>query len=160
MKSLNEVRLIGNLTRDPEIKALEKSDSCLVTFGLAMNRVWYNKQDEKQEEVCFVDCIAWGKTGESFEKYHKKGDAVYVSGRLQWRQWEDKQGNKRSGLELVVEDFIIIKPWEDNGNDRGSGKSNRGSNRGEGRGESRAPSRGSRRNDDEDGLEEGRDPSF
>lgn len=102
MASLNKVMLIGNLTRDPEIK-YTTSGTALCTFGMAINRK-YTSQGEEKEEVCFVDIECWGKQAESCDQYLSKGRPVYVEGRLKFDQWDDQQtGKKRSRLTVNAE---------------------------------------------------------
>ena len=107
MADYNRVILLGNLTRDPEARYTQAGQS-VCKFGLAVNRR-YKAKDEQREETCFVDCVAWGKTAETIDRYLSKGRAILVEGRLQFSQWEDKNGGgKRSKLEVVVESFQFI----------------------------------------------------
>jgi single-strand DNA-binding protein len=99
--------LIGNLTRDPQLKQLP-SNSTVAEFGLAMNRRYRAATGEEREEVCFVDCAAFGKVADNIGKYCKKGRALYVEGRLKFDQWDDKTGAKRSKLTVVVENFQFL----------------------------------------------------
>jgi single-strand DNA-binding protein len=107
MANLNKVLLIGRLTRDPESRSL-KSGTAVVSFGLAVNRT-YTRQDsgEKVEETCFLDVEAWGRTGETIVRYMKKGRQIFIEGRLKLDTWE-KDGQKRSKLSVVVENFQFI----------------------------------------------------
>jgi single-strand DNA-binding protein len=108
MAANNHVSLIGNLTRDPEIRVTPKGTS-IVSFSLAVNRKWKNEAGQVQEEVTFVECEMWGKGGEAFAKYHKKGVRAAVSGRLKMDQWEDKKTNeKRSRLKVVADEFEFV----------------------------------------------------
>lgn len=107
MASVNKVILIGNLTRDIELKSLP-SGSAIAQIGLAVNREWKDKDGEKKEEVTFVDCEAWGKTAEVMAKYLAKGRPVFIEGRLKLDQWEDKDGSKRSKIKVVVESFQFL----------------------------------------------------
>ena len=103
MASYNKVFLMGNLTRDPQLKYLP-SQTAVAEFGIAMNRKWRDAQGQDREEVCFVDCSAFGKTGEFINQYFTKGKPILLEGRLKLDQWEDKQGGgKRSKLSVVVE---------------------------------------------------------
>ena len=113
-RGFNKVVLMGNLTRDPELRSIP-SGSQVASFSLAVNRTWKNANGEQQEAVDYIDCNAWGKPGEIITQYMKKGSAILVSGRLQQRQWE-QEGQKRSKVEIVVEDFNFV-----GGNDSGSG---------------------------------------
>ena len=100
MANLNRVMLIGNLTRDPEVKVLP-SGSTIAEFGLAINRSW-TQDGVKKEEATFIDVVMFGKVGEIAGKWLKKGKPVYVEGRLKLEQWE-KDGEKRSKLRVVGE---------------------------------------------------------
>jgi len=107
MANFNKVLLMGNLTRDPETKFLP-SGAGVVEFGLAINRTWTDQQSgEKREATTFVDCKAWGKQGEILSRYCKKGSALFVEGRLDYRTWETN-GEKRSKHEIVVENFQFV----------------------------------------------------
>ncbi len=118
MASLNKVMLIGNLTRDVELRSI-KSGNSIAQIGLAINRTWQDKDGEKQEETTFVDCEAWGKTAEVMAKYLSKGRPVYVEGRLKLDTWDDKEtGQKRSKMKVVVESFQFI----DSGKDKAIGE--------------------------------------
>ena len=108
MPNLNRVMLMGNLTRDPELRFTPNNNTAVAQIGLAINHQWKDPQGEKKEEVTFIDCEAWGKTAEVLNQYLKKGKPVYVEGRLKLDQWEDKDGNKRSKLKVVIESFQFI----------------------------------------------------
>lgn len=131
--SFNKVFLMGNLTRDVEVKALPGGTS-VAKIGLAVNRKWKDKSGESKEEVLFVDCDAFGKTGEVMAQYLSKGKPVFIEGRLKLDQWEDQQGQKRSALRVVVESFQFIGGREGGeGGGRGDDKpifANRASNAG------------------------------
>jgi len=99
MASFNQVQLMGNLTRDPELRHTANG-SQLCKFGMAVNRKFKSGEDWK-EEVCFVDITVWGNQAESCAEYLKKGREVFVSGRLKLNQWETDAGEKRSKLEVV-----------------------------------------------------------
>ncbi len=105
-KGFNKVTLLGNLTRDPELRTTPNGRS-VCSFSLAVNRTWNNQQGEKQEDVSFFDCTAWGKAGEIINQYTQKGQALLISGRLNQRTWE-QDGQKRSKVDVVVEDFNFI----------------------------------------------------
>ena len=108
MRGFNKVILMGNLTRDPQLKYLP-SQTAVVEFGLAMNRKWKTPQGEERDEVCFVDCSAFGKQAEVINQYCTKGKQLFVEGRLKYDQWEDKQGGgKRSKMSVVVENFQFL----------------------------------------------------
>ncbi|NOZ22824.1 MAG: single-stranded DNA-binding protein, partial [Planctomycetes bacterium] len=104
MANLNKVFLIGNLTRDPELRYTQ-GGTALAKFGMAINRQYTNKASgEKVENTCFVDLTAWGKPAEIINQYMSKGRQMFVEGRLDLNQWEDRQtGQKRSKLSVVVE---------------------------------------------------------
>lgn len=105
-RGFNKVVLMGNLTRDPELRNTPNGQS-VAGFSLAVNRSWKNAQGETQEAVDYIDCNAWGKAGEIITQYMQKGGAILVSGRLQQRSWE-QDGQKRSKVEVVVEDFNFV----------------------------------------------------
>jgi len=105
--SFNKVLLLGNLTRDPELKHLP-SEQAVANIGLAVNRRFKTREGESREETTFVDCEAWGRTGEVMARYLTKGSPVFVEGRLQLDQWQDQQGNNRSKLKVVVETFQFV----------------------------------------------------
>jgi single-strand DNA-binding protein len=108
MPNLNKALLMGNLTRDPELRVTPKGTS-ICQFSLAINREWKTESGEKQEEVVFVDCECWGKAGETIAKYMTKGRPLYVEGRLKLDQWEDKTTReKRSKMKVVVEQFQFL----------------------------------------------------
>lgn len=98
MVSLNKVLLLGNLTRDPELRYVPNG-TAVASFGLAMNRTYTAQSGEKKEEVCFVNVVVWGKQAESCGQYLNKGSLVLVEGRLSYRTWE-QEGQKRSTLEV------------------------------------------------------------
>ena len=107
MASLNKVLLMGNMTRDPQLSYLP-SQTAVAEFGLAMTRR-FKKQDGSQgEETCFVDCQMFGKRAEVLNKYFKKGDPIFVEGRLKLDQWTDKDNQKRSRLRVFIENFEFV----------------------------------------------------
>lgn len=108
MASYNKVMLIGNLTRDPEVRYTPKG-SAVCDIGLAINRVYTSDSGEKIEEVTFVDVVLWGKTAELAGKYLHKGRPVHIEGRLQMESWEDKAtGQKRTKLKVVGEQMQFL----------------------------------------------------
>jgi len=108
MASFNRVIILGNLTRDPQMKYLP-SNTAIAEFGLAMNRKWRTQAGEDREEVCFVDCAAFGKQAEIINQYCRKGKQLHIEGRLKLDTWEDKQGGgKRSKLSVIVENFTLL----------------------------------------------------
>lgn len=114
MPSYNRIIMIGHLTRDPQL-SYTPSQTAVCNFGVASNRTWNDQSGHKREEVCFVDCAAFGKTAENINRFFKKGKPILIEGRLALNQWEDQQGNKRSKHKIVVESFHFI------GGDNGSG---------------------------------------
>ena len=96
MASFNKVILMGNLTRDPQLKYLP-SQTAVTEFGLACNRKFKTQAGEDKEEVTFVDCTAFGRTGEVINQYFTKGKPIFIEGRLKYDQWEDKQGGDGAG---------------------------------------------------------------
>ncbi len=104
MRGFSKAIITGNLTRDPELRSTAGGTS-VCSFSVAVNRVYRGADGENKEDVSYIDCSAWGKLGEMISQYAKKGSGVLVSGRLNQRSWEDKSGNKRSSVEIVVEDF-------------------------------------------------------
>ena len=106
-KGFNKVILMGNLTRDPETRTTTGGQS-VTSFALAVNRTW-TQDGEKRESVSYINCVAWGKPGEIIAQYVTKGRSLLVSGRLEQRSWDDKEsGQKRSVVEVIVEDFNFI----------------------------------------------------
>ena len=103
---INRVFLIGRLTRDPELKTTQGGTS-VASFSLA-NNYSYGKAEARQEKVNFFNCIAWGKPGEIIAQHCKKGQRMGIEGRLQQRSWDDNNGNKRSTVEVVVENFQFL----------------------------------------------------
>lgn len=115
MPSLNKVLLMGNLTRDPELRVTPKGTP-ICQFSLAINRQFKMESGESREEVIYVDVEAWGKQGETIAKYCTKGRPLYVEGRLRLDQWEDKNTKeKRSRMKVVLEQFQFL------GDSRGGG---------------------------------------
>ena len=107
MPNLNRVMLMGNLTRDPELR-YTPNNTAVCQIGMAINRRWKDQNGEQKEEVTFIDCEAWGRTGEVINQYLRKGRPIYLEGRLKLDQWQDKEGNNRSKLKVVVESFEFI----------------------------------------------------
>lgn len=107
MPNLNKVFLMGHLTRDPELR-YAPSGTAIASFGVANNRTWKDASGEKKEEACFVDVTMFGKRAEVINEYFSKGSAIFIEGRLQLNQWETKEGQKRSMLRVVAEDFQFI----------------------------------------------------
>jgi single-strand DNA-binding protein len=128
MASYNKVILMGNLTRDPEVRSTTGGQT-VTALGLAVNRVYYvggqgGTGGEKREEVTFIDVDFWARKGEVISQYFKKGDPIFVEGRLTFRSWDDKDGNKRSKLSVTGENFEFINSGKrsgDRGGDAGGG---------------------------------------
>jgi single-strand DNA-binding protein len=114
MASLNKVLLIGNLTRDPELSKTQSGQS-LCKAGLAVNRRFQGQNGETREETCFIDVTIWGPRAESFARFFKKGRPVFIEGRLNFRTWDDPQGQKRSKLDVVCENWSFVEPRGDGG---------------------------------------------
>lgn len=107
-RSWNRVELIGNLTRDPELR-YTPNGAAVCTFGMATNRT-YVTEGERKEEADFHRLVAWNKLAELCQQLLKKGNKVFISGRLQTRSWEGQDGEKRTVTEIVVEDMILLTP--------------------------------------------------
>src|ERR1043166_2533725 len=108
MASYNKVILLGNLTRDPQLKYLP-SQTPVVEFGIATNRKYKTQSGEMKEEVTFIDCSAFGRTAEVINQYCHKGNLLFVEGRLKYDTWEDKQGGgKRSKVNVHVENMQLM----------------------------------------------------
>lgn len=107
-RSWNRVELIGNITRDPELR-YTPSGAGVCTFGIATNRT-YVSDGERKEEVDFHRVVAWNKLAELCSQLMKKGTKVFISGRLQYREWEPQEGGKRRDAEIVLEDMILLSP--------------------------------------------------
>lgn len=108
-RSLNKVMLIGNLTRDPEIR-YTPSGAAVCTFGIATNRQWNTDSGEKKEEVEYHRIVAWNKLGELCGQLLAKGRKVYVEGRLQTRKWTGQDGAEKTTTEIVISDMVILDP--------------------------------------------------
>lgn len=107
MANFNKVFLMGNLTRDPELR-FTPSNQAVANFGIAVNRRYTTAEGERREEVTFVDCEAWGKTAETIKNYLAKGRPVFIEGRLKLDTWQDQQGEKKSKLKVVIESFQFV----------------------------------------------------
>jgi single-strand DNA-binding protein len=106
-RSLNKVMLIGNLTRDPELR-YTPNGTAVCTFGLATNRQWVTESGERKEDVEFHRIVAWQKLAEICSKFLFKGKKAYLEGRLQTRTWTGQDGKERQSTEIVIEDMIIL----------------------------------------------------
>jgi single-strand DNA-binding protein len=108
MANLNKVMLIGNLTRDPELRHTPKG-TAVSEISMAINRVWNNDQGQKQEETTFVEVTLWGRQAELAQQYLTKGRGVYIEGRLQMDSWDDKEtGKKRTKLKVVGDNLQFL----------------------------------------------------
>ena len=118
MRGFSKAIITGNLTRDPELRSTPNGAS-VCSFSVAVNRNYRDSNGEAKEEVSFIDCSAWGKPGEIISQYGRKGTGILVCGRLSQHSWEDKNtGQKRSRVEVVVEDFNFLS---NNDRDGGNG---------------------------------------
>lgn len=113
-KSLNKVMLIGNLTRDPEMR-YTPAGTAVCTFGIATNRSWTTESGEKKDEADFHNIVAWNKLGEICAQLLKKGRKVYVEGRLSTRSWQGQDGTQKQRTEVVINDMVILDKKEDTG---------------------------------------------
>jgi len=119
MASFNKVLLMGNLTRDPELRYIP-SGTAVAKFGLAVNRDYVDRQSgDKKESVCFVDITVWGKQAETCNQYLTKGRPVFIEGRLEFSSWETKEGDKRTKLEVVAERVQFLGGRKVEGGDPG-----------------------------------------
>jgi single-strand DNA-binding protein len=106
-RCLNKVSLIGNLTRDPELR-YTPAGVAVCSFGLATNRTWVTQQGEKKEDAQFHRIVAWNKLAELCSQLLAKGRKVFVEGRIQYREWTDQENNKKQVAEIVIDDMIIL----------------------------------------------------
>jgi single-strand DNA-binding protein len=144
MANFNKVLLMGNLTRDPELRYLSGGGSgggggggreggnAICKFGLAVNRQWRNQAGEKQEETCFVDIVVFGRQAETCNEFLRKGRGAFIEGRLKLDQWEDREsGQKRSKLEVVAENVQFLGSRDGGGGaPSGGGRREESSSRG------------------------------
>ncbi len=107
MAGFNKVILLGNLTRDPQLRYLP-SNIAVCDVGLAVSRRFRDRDGNQKEETCFVDCTAWGKSAETINQYMAKGRPLLVEGRLKLDQWTGQDGQKRSKLTVVIENFQFV----------------------------------------------------
>ena len=117
--SMNKVILMGNLTRDVELRPV--GDGQVGNFGLAVNRKFRTQSGEDREEVTFIDCEIWGRRAEALARYLHKGSPVLIEGRLKLDQWQDKDGGNRSKLKVVVENFEFVGGGRGEGGGGGGG---------------------------------------
>lgn len=109
MFSLNRAQIVGNATRDPEMRYTPNGQS-VCSFGVATNRRWRDKDGNTQEQTEFHNVVAWGKLAELMAQLVHKGSKLYLEGRLQTRSWEGQDGAKRNRTEIVMNDFILLTP--------------------------------------------------
>lgn len=124
MRGFSKAIIAGNVTRDPEMRATP-SGAQACNFTIAVNRTFRGGDGEQQGQTSFIDCVAWGRSGETIAQYVKKGSGLIVSGRIEQRSWEDKtSGQKRSRVEIVVDDFSFVGGGDGaNGGSRGGSSS-------------------------------------
>ena len=138
MASFNRVILMGNLTGDPELRNLPNSDTQVCDFALAVNRKWRDGNGNEQEEVLFIDCAAFGRTAQTIGENLTKGRPIHIEGRLKFEQWEQDDGQRRSKIRVVVEQFRFV--------DAKPGSSKAGNGKPAGRNTTAAKRNGSGRN--------------
>jgi single-strand DNA-binding protein len=109
MANLNKVFLIGNLTRDPELR-YTPNGTAVTDFGMAINRTWKGQDGERREEACFIDVTAWARQAEVIAEHCRKGRQLFIEGRLQLDSWEGQDGQKRTKLRVVAEAFQFLGP--------------------------------------------------
>lgn len=117
--NLNKAMIIGNLTRDPEVRTTPNGTS-VTSFGVATNFVWTDANGERKERAEFHNVVAWRKLAEIIGQYLHKGSKVYIEGRLQTRSWDDQTGNKRYMTEIIADNMIML---DSKGSSSGSGPS-------------------------------------
>jgi single-strand DNA-binding protein len=140
MASFNKVILMGNLTRDPELRVTPKG-TAVCQIGLAVNSTYKDKEGNQKEEVTFVDVDVFGRQAEVIAKYMSKGRPILIEGRLKLDSWESKEGDKRSKLKVVLENFQFVGSRADSGGGESSGGG--GSGPDDSAPPPRAPNRGS-----------------
>lgn len=123
MASYNRVIMAGNLTRDPQL-SYTAANTAICKFGLATTHKWRDKEGNQREDVCFVDCTVFGRAGETFNQYMKKGRPVLIEGRLQFDQWTTPEGDKRSKHVILVDNFTFLGGAQ--GGQGGEGRSGQG----------------------------------
>lgn len=106
MNGFASITVMGNMTRDPEVRAVGQDS--VTSFAIAVNKSWKNKDGEKQEKVAFIDCSAWGKTGEVIAQFFTKGKPIVVQGEVEQDNWETDAGEKRSKLKVRVDRFHFV----------------------------------------------------
>jgi len=116
--SVNRVFLMGNLTRDPEIR--NAGSTTVASFGVAVNERYKDRDGKWTDKTTFVDCECWGNRGDALARYLGKGDPIFIEGRLQLDQWQDQQGNNRSKLKVRVDNFEFIGGRDSNKQQQGT----------------------------------------
>ena len=119
MASLNKVLLIGNLTRDPDVRVMTNGRP-LCKFGIALNRTYKDSEGNRREEVTFVDVECFGPKAEAVGRFFTKGKPIFIEGRLKFDQWETDKGEKRSALRVVLENFEFIDSKQDSAQSQGA----------------------------------------
>jgi single-strand DNA-binding protein len=123
--NLNKAMLIGNLTRDPETRTTP-SGQTVTTFGMATNLVWTDASGEKQKRAEYHNIVAWRKLGDICARYLKKGNKIYIEGRLQTREWEGQDGVKKQRTEIIAENMIMLDTKASGAGPMNSSSSNEG----------------------------------
>jgi len=123
-QGLNKAQIIGNLGADPELRYAQNGNAIL-NMRIAVNETWRDKSGEKKERVEWFTVVMWGKRAESLSKHLAKGQSVYIEGRLQTRQWEDKDGNKRWTTEIVANELLFLGGKGGGGGQRNERQSSR-----------------------------------
>ena len=121
--SVNKVILVGRLGKDPEVR-YSNNGNAITNFNLATSRVYKNKQGEKVDETEWHRCVSFGRTAEVCGEYLHKGSLIYVEGRLQTRDWEDKDGNKRWTTEIIIDNMRMLGSKNDTGGSSGESSGN------------------------------------
>jgi len=114
MASLNKVLLIGNLTRDPDVRMMSNGRP-VCNFGLALNRSYKDAEGNRKDETTFVDVESFGPRAEAVGRFFTKGRAIFIEGRLKLDQWESKEGEKRSALKVVLDSFEFVDSKQESG---------------------------------------------
>ena len=112
MRSVNKVILVGNLTRDPEMRQTPNGQN-VTTFGIATNREWVTQNGERKSSAEFHECVAWARLAEICANHLRKGSFIYVEGYLKTRSWDSPEGTKKFKTEIVVQDMIMLEKKKD-----------------------------------------------
>lgn len=128
MAGVNKAFLIGNLTKDPELKYAQNGGTAVAVCGIAVNETWTDGNGQKQERVLFIDTVCFGKQAESMAQYCKKGKQVHLEGRIQLDTWEDREtGTKRSKHKILIDRITFLGSGEGGGQQQGGGQNRGGS---------------------------------